>query len=267
MEFAKPNKQLGVSSDSDDSDESEYESRNNERLKINGIGRPKNKNLIREMKLPTRQPHCFTKNAIMARRNRLKKKQYLEELECQITKLKQENSSLSSILSQQSSLITQLRKEVKYMKSILANNQDISNLLKLINHNTGMSVSTSLNKALTNNYFSKNEHPWAETNVNDLLSPFISNTNSDCLFDVNELYATNADISMLDMQEENNEDIPIENGNSDVTPLSEHNYTINNYENETAGICLHISKHRVSLEFCSTCSDNATEIWNGVDTK
>lgn len=241
--------QLDTSSSSDDSDTSEYypeSKRSKLRSDYDTCNYTKNDRLSSELRLPTRQPKCFTKNAVMARENRLRKKKYVQNLESQTNKLKHENKSLSSILNNQSNLITELRKEVKYLKSVLANSSDISKLLKLINRNTGMSVSTSLNKSLsvTGNCLSKTEHPWTDSHIDDsLLIP-----------DLGLLFEDNSELNEID-----------EIKPSDLT-LREHNYTtINENYDENVGVCLHVSKHRVSLEFCSSCSDNAISTWNDIE--
>ncbi|KRT78255.1 hypothetical protein AMK59_8153 [Oryctes borbonicus] len=241
------------STSGEDSDDSIYFPED-KKLKLQDDDYRRNKITERhpELRLPTRQPKCFTKNAVMARQNRLKKKKYMQDLESQVNKLRYENKSLSAILNNQSTLITELRKELRYMRSVLANSSDISKLLRLINNNTGMSVSTSLNKSmsLTSNCFSKNEpqHPWAEAiDPNDsLLIPDLD----------------------LGLVYENLDDAAVERRENDTqlnllnTPLKEHNYTATNCSDENAGVCLHVSKHRVSLEFCAKCSDNAIDNWN-----
>lgn len=63
---------------------------------------------------PTRQPKCFSKNAMMARENRLKKKMYIESLEREVAALKGENKKIASLVENQSFLIGELRKEIRY---------------------------------------------------------------------------------------------------------------------------------------------------------
>ncbi|KAK4881001.1 hypothetical protein RN001_004320 [Aquatica leii] len=58
-----------------------------------------------------------------------------------------------------------------------------------------------------------------------------------------------------------NSDAPI----SIATALDEHNYTSkltsDVLDEELPGVCLHVNKHRVSLEFCAACHNNASETW------
>lgn len=47
-----------------------------------------------------------------------------------------------------------------------------------------------------------------------------------------------------------------------ATPKQDHNYTFPNEDTpDDIGVCLHVSKHKVSLEFCPTCSENASAAW------
>lgn len=89
-------------------------------------------------KRPKRQPKCFSRNALMARENRLKKKMYIENLEREVLCLKADNKKMNGVVENQSFLIAELRKEIKYLKSVLANSADISRLIRNINQNTGM---------------------------------------------------------------------------------------------------------------------------------
>lgn len=88
-------------------------------------------------KRPKRQPKCFSRNALMARENRLKKKMYIENLEREVLCLKADNKKMNGVVENQSFLIAELRKEIKYLKSVLANSADISRLIRNINQNTG----------------------------------------------------------------------------------------------------------------------------------
>jgi hypothetical protein len=92
-----------------------------------------------------KRPICASKNAIMARMNRQKKKKFLESLERDVAQLCHENSKLKQTLEGHSSLVCSLRKEVNYLKGALANNKEITMLIKTI-HNTGLPVTSSLSK-------------------------------------------------------------------------------------------------------------------------
>ncbi|PNF19645.1 hypothetical protein B7P43_G18136 [Cryptotermes secundus] len=103
----------------------------------------------------------------MARISRLKKKNFLEYLENQVARLTEENARLKQINEGQSSVVCSLRKEVHYLKAVLANNKDISMLIKSI-HNTGLPVTTSLRKTADPNFLCTRSDSSIATSVNDL---------------------------------------------------------------------------------------------------
>lgn len=90
-----------------------------------------------------KRPKCASKNAIMARMNRHKRKKYLESLERDVAQLSDENAKLKQTLKGQSSLVCSLGKEVNCLKGAMANRKEISMLIKVIN-NTGLPVTSSL---------------------------------------------------------------------------------------------------------------------------
>lgn len=216
---------------------------------------------------------CTTKNAIIARRNRIKKKMYIENLENDVKKLKNTKDKLYSIVNNQSFVISQLRKEIRYVKSILANSSDLSKLIKNITDSTGLSVTTSLDKTLTmtSNCVSK---------LKPMLGSKILSSTEAC---IDEDYGIpTADVNLSDFELPLDIDIPFQDVldysdetstenvsevQSSKTPLFEnvwndHNYT--NMENDV-GVCLHVSSHRVSLEFCPSCSESAIQSWKSQD--
>lgn len=218
-----------------------------------------------------RKPTSFSKNALIARENRLRKKMYVSKLEDNVTSLKKDNKKLGLIIDQQSSVISELRREVKYLKSVISNSSDISRLIRNIHQSSGMSVSSSLDTKLTLNncYVPKPK----QLTVNPL----------EVLEDQNVANTLPENYSLLNETSENFEaelfkelDIPITLPNQEllegyllnqdqVTCCSDHNYTLSNEEDQSddVGVCLHISKHHVSLEFCATCNETACQTWVG----
>ncbi|CAH1128525.1 unnamed protein product [Ceutorhynchus assimilis] len=232
---------------------------------------PRNNQQARSRK-PTRIPKCFTKNALMARENRLRKKQYIASLEQQASTLKEANKDLNKLLSNQSCTIDNLKKEVKYLKNVLANSSSIGKLLQAINAGTGMAVSTSINKKLSIPIAKKNvpenvsRHPWEETATyptyptpeSTMSSPNFQQLDNELLLDMD-----------IPIEMDNEELLEILNEDVLESPImDEHNYynsfkgeadeeTVTEEEEEDDGICLHVSKNKVSLEFCQSCSDKA----------
>lgn len=84
------------------------------------------------------------KNAIAARENRQKKKKYVEGLENDVAKLKEENKTLKTRNESMTIMIRKLSDEVKYLRSVLANESTISLLLKSVASTPGISLSSSL---------------------------------------------------------------------------------------------------------------------------
>lgn len=224
---------------------------------------------------------CFSKNALMARENRLKKKLYVQNLEDTVEKYRDENKKLSSIVDNQSTVIEDLRKEVKYLKNVLTNSTDIGRLLKSINQNMQMSVPSQLNDkvkchntSIVTDASNGLVHPWSECkssqeeciqfDCNSLhgecpmfpLSEFEQDTNWNDLF--SELHSAAPIVredAMCELPSEENIPNCLEEKSYD-----EHNYTSKlSLDNafEDAGVCLHIAKHKVSLELCSSCSEQA----------
>lgn len=211
-----------------------------------------------------RKNTCNSKNAINARENRLKKKMYIQNLEKNVEKYRTKNKQLTLLLENQSNLLADMKKEVQYFKSIVANNKDITRLLKCINQNTGLPVTTSLNKKLS----IEKSHPWEDEQLSfNLLE------NGEFLND-HELNLPLID-SPFQFEEPTNLPTDIFEMSNDATTLfnqdinilnDEHNYNATSPESSVSddlgvGVCLHISNHKLSLEFCSTCSENASSAW------
>ncbi|XP_028149009.1 uncharacterized protein LOC114342403 isoform X3 [Diabrotica virgifera virgifera] len=83
-----------------------------------------------------RKPRCLSKNAQMARENRLRKKLYVNKLEKEVMALRNDNKKLNSILKNQSSIIKELKQEKKYLSSVIANSADIKSLIRNIHTST-----------------------------------------------------------------------------------------------------------------------------------
>ncbi|XP_066151209.1 CREB/ATF bZIP transcription factor-like isoform X2 [Euwallacea fornicatus] len=250
-------------------------------------------NQIKPPRKPTRTPKCFSKNALMARENRLKKKMYINSLEQQLSVLRNENKKLSDNVNSQASTIEELRNEVKYLKSILANSEGIGKLIKAINLCTDMSVSSSIDdkscrttrdvpiakkpvpemteRKTFNTKFDITRHPWEETNLNEPYENYPTPESTDSYYGSSEFNELNNDGLLLDI------DIPIEMESeelldmidertldSPIVPLAAPIKTeleVKIKEEEDVGVCLHVSKNKVSLEFCPSCSNKALQGW------
>ncbi|CAG9815736.1 unnamed protein product [Phaedon cochleariae] len=224
-----------------------------------------------------RKPKCFSKNALMARENRLKKKLYVMKLEKEVSSLKVENKSITSVIHRQSQLLTDLKKEVKYLRSVIANSKDIGNLIKSINRSTGMSVSSSVDESLSLKNVCVSKHDIVLRKSTDLwddendcpVSPSLKSSpliNSDMLLneDMGVDFFNDFDVPDSSPISVNEQITNLKQLNA----LEEHNYTAVDhdggpdvFEPDDVGVCLHVSKHKVSLEFCTVCSEKALHSW------
>ena len=86
------------------------------------------------------------KNAIAARINRQKKKEYVSELESSVSTLSSDKAELKSKCSRLEQTVEELRTEVKYLKSVLVNQSSLSTLLQNIPGISDVRLSSSLTR-------------------------------------------------------------------------------------------------------------------------
>ena len=93
------------------------------------------------------EPECgyadcgpMSKNAILARENRRRKKEYLTSLESELSTLKSDNEDLTTKLSSANETIDNLNDEIEYLKSVIANETTLGALLQNIPTATGVSL-------------------------------------------------------------------------------------------------------------------------------
>lgn len=75
---------------------------------------------------------CMSRNAINARENRQKKKEYVKNLEESVDMLKSENSELKNECESLKKTVTNLTDEVEYLKGVLANQSTLASILHKI---------------------------------------------------------------------------------------------------------------------------------------
>jgi hypothetical protein len=235
-----------------------------------------------------KRPKCSSKNAVMARMNRLKKKCLMESLQSDVARLSDENTKLKQTLEGQSSLVCSLRKEVHYLKGVLANNREISMLLRSI-QNTGLPVTSSLSKyTMSNQIYSPLDHNYvctrSDSSISSSSSDLVDGSNTTLTVDGKEQIPIINDVALsLSVPHDNNLDLPLvspSDGNLYDTEFSGC-YSVQPATLDSppvvgtaagdepfmdVGVCLHVAKRRVSLEFCSTCNSNALSTWNDLDT-
>ncbi|CAI5646520.1 CREB/ATF bZIP transcription factor [Oreochromis niloticus] len=141
--------------------------------------------------------HVNNKNAIAARLNRLKKKEYVNSLEQKIGILSTENSTLKLENSQLTKRVEELEDETRYLRAVLANESMLAQLLSRLSGVNGMKLSSSLFQGPN-----LNEHDYA---------------------------------------------LPRKRARVE--------------EKETSGgVCLHVDKNHVSVEFCTKCAESASTV-------
>lgn len=87
---------------------------------------------------------CESKNAVMARLNRLKKKKYVADLEDRNAKLEAENGFLKKALAKRVKEVSSLKKESVNLRSVIKNSTEIGSLLQCVQRNTNLRVTSSL---------------------------------------------------------------------------------------------------------------------------
>ncbi|TSK16153.1 Synaptotagmin-like protein 1 [Bagarius yarrelli] len=138
---------------------------------------------------------AINKNALAARLNRLKKKEYLNGLEQRVGSLTSENRLLKQENSSLNKRVEELENETRYLRAVLANESMLAQLLSRLSGVNGMKFSTSLFQAPR-----ENDHDYAMPRKK----------------------------------------VKVEE------------------KDTTGGICLHVDKDHVSVEFCTKCAESAS---------
>lgn len=74
--------------------------------------------------------HCTNRNALMARRNRIKKKMYVEKLENTIQELRDNFKSMQKQIHEQNEVIAQVTKENQYLRNVITNSSGLRQILQ-----------------------------------------------------------------------------------------------------------------------------------------
>lgn len=132
----------------------------------NKLGRPPK---YAELEPPCGYSECgpMSKNAVLARENRKKKKEYMSQLESEITELKGDNEGLTTKLSQANNTIKSLHDEIQYLKSVIANESTLGALLK----NIPAATNITLKRGRQNNTW---DNPSAESKRRKLDHDYLS---------------------------------------------------------------------------------------------
>uniref|UniRef100_A0A8C6WEJ5 X-box-binding protein 1 n=1 Tax=Neogobius melanostomus TaxID=47308 RepID=A0A8C6WEJ5_9GOBI len=142
--------------------------------------------------------HGLNKNAIAARLNRIKKKEYVNTLEKKVTGLSSENSSLKRENTQLTKRVEELENETRYLRAVLANESMLAQLLARLSGVNGMKLSSSLFQGAAAD---SNDHDYA---------------------------------------------------------LPRKRVKVEEKGETSGGVCLHVDRNHVSVEFCPKCAESAS---------
>ena len=207
----------------------------------------------------------LSKNAMLARENRLKKKRYINGLEDSLSTAKKENESLVNKLSERDETIDKLQKEIVYFKSILANVQEISSLINTIQQDTHIPMSTSLtlNPLKRARVESQDHQVLSKKNKIDRLSESsgeLSSIHEDDNFGLDDWMPSSPqpsrqlDADSLELLNNFSEDDFVDSTSLEMDAAIA--------AVPKAGVCLHVFNKKVSLEFCASCAVRAQEKWS-----
>lgn len=211
----------------------------------------------------------LSKNALLARENRLKKKRYIHGLEENLSNARRENEHLVEKLKEKDDTIEKLQKEIEYFKSILANVQEISSLINTIKQESPIPISTSLSVSTYPLKRGAAQFPASYVSKKMKLSRTSeSSSGTSAVFDEDDygeddwmpqspMCSTQLDAESLDVLSNfSEEDINLF-GDDKVIP--EPSRQIPSLQ---AGVCLHVFNKKMSLEFCASCASRAQEKWS-----
>lgn len=95
---------------------------------------------------PTRRPNpkVVNRNAVMARENRLKKKQHVENLEREIARLKEQRDRDQKALRKAGKQVQKLTRERDHLKAVIANKSGIMAVLRAVRDGAGLPMTSSM---------------------------------------------------------------------------------------------------------------------------
>lgn len=236
---------------------------------------------------PTRRPNpkVVNRNAVMARENRLRKKQHVENLEREIARLKEQRERDQKALRKAGKQVRALTRERDHLKAVVANKSGIMAVLRAVRDGAGLPMTSSLSKYGTtakagsscDEGFGASPNPASEHNNGTEADPVLIRDewllNEESAFSFTDLglsvedglFGGAADLLPAD------ELLSGMGGACDADQqviTTEHNYfehsnhTSLDSGSEQAGVCVHIVPGgRVSVEFCHSCAVSSRLAW------
>jgi len=179
----------------------------------------------------------MSKNAILARENREKKKQYIRGLEKTVRDISVKNKKLEHGCTAMRKTIASLHQEVNYLRGVIENQSELARLLKHIPvADPTRQLQVNTNHSLLSD---KSEEKNTLVCINQAASA--SSLNSSDLKHAESM--PTADCQSL---------------------LTEHDYARserqnkrNNSSRQHFGVCLHVANQVTSLQLCAHCNENA----------
>lgn len=113
----------------------------------------------------------MSKNAVLARENRRKKKEYVTSLEQQIQDLSGDKQTLKRKLADAESQVDELQQEVEYLRSVIANETTIGSLLKNIPSAASISMKTRSKISTGGSKRSRIDHDYLSVQRQDVSTP------------------------------------------------------------------------------------------------
>ena len=202
----------------------------------------------------------------------------MDNMEHTVNELQVHNKKLQKMMKLKDAQTMKLEQEVRYLKSVIANRTEIVSVLKSLPKfptkmsgleddksnclkSTGTGSDTATCETFDDNGSVKTmDDPFLPTITDDFLFPDLEVATEwdEILHNPFNSASDFSDIPKLD-------DIEILSPASSPTSeiSTEHNYYDKSMmkDDSGAGVCVHINRGRISLEFCSTCHYNATNTW------
>lgn len=224
---------------------------------------------------PTRRPNpkIVNRNAVMARENRMRKKQHVENLEREIARLKEERERDRKALRKAGKEVRKLTQERDHLKAVIANKSGIMAVLRAVREGTGWPMTSSLRK---DSVVIKTAGSSCDEGFGASPNPAVTEEEDN---DTKDLGLTTEDLFGADQQHHL---LPADEllstmmaaTASEQVITTEHNYF--EHSNHTSldsgsaaapdtahvGVCVHIVPGgRVSVEFCDSCAVSSRLAW------
>lgn len=199
----------------------------------------------------SKKSRCVNKNALNARLNREKKKAYLASLEEEIHQLREINQKSECKLKEQDQTIDKMKQDLVHMKSLLANNKYLNNLVSKLSEVTGLPVTSSFIGKIK-----EEEKPARTRSVprganHPIYNNDVSLGGRDMYCSVTPQCESESDFPYLQ------DDYFLDYDTKELFPFD----FSDSVENEKGmGICVHINQNRLSVEFCPICNSMASSV-------